>query len=325
MPRNASGTYTLPSGNPVVTGTVIQSSWANNTLSDVGNELTNSLSRSGAGGMTGAFRAADGSSSVPAISWGNETNTGFYRAGSADTRLIIASTEVQKWLATGSTISGTFSVSGTTTLASLTASKAVFTDASKNLTSSGTLGVDQGGTGAVTLTGVLKGNGTSAFTAAVAGTDFLAPPSGTAILKANSGGALANAVAGTDYVSPTGTETLTNKIISGGVFNDGYTEETVTANTGTSYTISLANGTVQILTLTGNCTYTFPTATAGQSFLLVQKQDGTGSRTATWPAAVKWPASTAPTLTSTASKADVFAFTADGTNWYGRVIGQNYL
>lgn len=53
------------------------------------------------------------------------------------------------------------------------------------------------------ITGVLKGNGT-AISAATAGTDYLAPPSGTAILKANSGGALANASAGTDYVAPGG-------------------------------------------------------------------------------------------------------------------------
>ena len=53
------------------------------------------------------------------------------------------------------------------------------------------------------ITGVLKGNGT-AISAATAGTDYLAPPSGTAILKANSGGALANATAGTDYVAPSG-------------------------------------------------------------------------------------------------------------------------
>ena len=82
---------------------------------------------------------------------------------------------------------------------------------------------------------------------------------------------------------------------------------------------------MQKLTLTGNCTYTFPTATAGQSFILYQLQDATGSRTVSWPASVKWPSGTAPTLTSTASKADIFAFTADGTNWLGRTIGQAYL
>jgi hypothetical protein len=46
---------------------------------------------------------------------------------------------------------------------SLTASKPVFTNASKNLVSTGTLGVDQGGTGLNTLTAnnVVLGNGTS--------------------------------------------------------------------------------------------------------------------------------------------------------------------
>ena len=126
-------------------------------------------------------------------------------------------------------------------------------------------------------------------------------------------------------VSTDNAVTMTNKTIEAGTFTNGYTEEVGTANTSTAYTIDLANGSIQNLTLTGTCTYTFPTATAGKSFLLIQKQDGTGSRTVTWPAAVNWPSSTAPTLTATASKADVFAFTADGTNWYGRTIGQLYL
>lgn len=115
------------------------------------------------------------------------------------------------------------------------------------------------------------------------------------------------------------TKTFTNPTVT------NYTETAYTFNTSTAATISLSNGTVQIATLTGNCTYTFPTAAAGKSFFLIQKQDGTGSRTATWPAAVKWPFSVTPTLTSTASKADIFAFTSDGTYWYGRTVGQTYL
>jgi hypothetical protein len=131
--------------------------------------------------------------------------------------------------------------------------------------------------------------------------------------------------AGTGDVTQTGTQTLTNKTIEAGTFTNGYTEETVTANTSTAYTIDLANGTVQYLTLTGNCTYTFPTPVAGKSFTLIQKQDGTGGRTVTWPASVDWPGATAPTLTATASKADKFVFTAiDGSNWLGSVAGQNY-
>ena len=128
----------------------------------------------------------------------------------------------------------------------------------------------------------------------------------------------------TSLATLTGAQTLTNKTVEAGVFTNGYTEEVATANTSTAYTIDLANGTVQILTLTGNCTYTFPTATAGKSFILIQKQDGTGSRTVTWPAAVKWPGGTAPTITSTASRQDKYIFTADGTNFYGSNAGQNY-
>ena len=44
-----------------------------------------------------------------------------------------------------------------------------------SLTLGSALPVASGGSGAATLTGVLKGNGTSAFTAATAGTDFVAP------------------------------------------------------------------------------------------------------------------------------------------------------
>jgi len=121
-----------------------------------------------------------------------------------------------------------------------------------------------------------------------------------------------------------GTETLTNKTVEAGTFTNGYTEEVATANTGTTYTIDLAGGSVQILTLTGNCTFTFPTATAGQSFILLLKQDGTGGRTVTWPASVEWPGGTAPTITSTASKMDKLVFTAADSNWYGSVAGQSY-
>ena len=53
MARNGSGTYSLPAGNPVVTATTIASSWANTTLTDVANALTQSLSKDGQTAMTG--------------------------------------------------------------------------------------------------------------------------------------------------------------------------------------------------------------------------------------------------------------------------------
>jgi len=47
MARNGSGTYTLPAGNQVTTGTTISSTWANNTLNDIGNAMTASLAYDG--------------------------------------------------------------------------------------------------------------------------------------------------------------------------------------------------------------------------------------------------------------------------------------
>lgn len=119
--------------------------------------------------------------------------------------------------------------------------------------------------------------------------------------------------------TPVFSSTLTNPTVT------NYTETPYTANSSTAITLDLTNGTVQIITLTGNCTFTFPTATAGKGFTLLLKQDATGSRTVTWPASVKWPASTAPTITSTASKGDKYVFVGDGTYWWGSNAGQNYL
>ena len=47
MSRNGSGVYTLPAGNPVVTGTTISTTWANNTLNDIATALTGSLAAAG--------------------------------------------------------------------------------------------------------------------------------------------------------------------------------------------------------------------------------------------------------------------------------------
>jgi hypothetical protein len=66
-----------------------------------------------------------------------------------------------------------------------------------------------------------------------------------------------------------------------------------------------------------------PTAVAGKSFILFLRQDATGSRAVTW-STVYWPGDTAPTITTTASKQDIFSFFSDGTKWYGTTVGQNY-
>lgn len=150
MSRNSSGNYTLPAGNPVVSGSVISSVWANDTMNDIATALTDSLSRSGKGGMTAAFRSIDGVVATPGISFNNETGSGFYRAAAGDVRLAILGADILKWTAAGiavtgnATVSGTFGVTGNTTF-------------------SGTLGV----TGNTTLGGTLGVDGAATFSSDV--------------------------------------------------------------------------------------------------------------------------------------------------------------
>lgn len=81
--------------------------------------------------------------------------------------------------------------------------------------------------------------------------------------------------------------------------------------------VDWANGATQSVTLgaTGR-TVTFANPVAGQVYRLIIKQDATGSRTiTTWPT-IKWADGTAPTLTTTASKADIVTLLYDGANYY---------
>lgn len=96
-----------------------------------------------------------------------------------------------------------------------------------------------------------------------------------------------------------------------------YFTETDNGNSGTSDTIDWGASNKQKSTLTGNCTFVFTAPTGPCSLILKLVQDGTGSRTVTWPANVKWPAGTAPTLTTTAGRVDIITFYYDGTNYYG--------
>jgi hypothetical protein len=95
-------------------------------------------------------------------------------------------------------------------------------------------------------------------------------------------------------------------------------------NSGTA--VTLQNPTVyplQNVTLNGAApVLTLPNAYAGAQLTVVCRQDGTGGRVGTFAAAsgdsVKWPAATAPTLTTTANTVDVIRFTCAVTKtWLG--------
>lgn len=106
------------------------------------------------------------------------------------------------------------------------------------------------------------------------------------------------------------------KSVNFGAFT-AYFTETDNGNSSTSDTIDWTVSNKQKSTLTGNCTFTFTAPPGPCNLVLKLVQDGTGSRTVTWPAAVKWPGGVAPTLTTTASRVDVITFYYDGTNYLG--------
>jgi hypothetical protein len=111
MPRNLNGTYTLVSGNPVVTGTVTSSDWANTTMPDLGSEITDSLSRTGKGGMLAPVRGVNGSAAVPAHSFTDFVQSGMYMAGAGDLRMAVTGVNKLRLLA-GDTRPQYWSVSG---------------------------------------------------------------------------------------------------------------------------------------------------------------------------------------------------------------------
>lgn len=79
-----------------------------------------------------------------------------------------------------------------------------------------------------------------------------------------------------------------------------------------------------VVTLGGNRTFTFSNGKAGHTYSLVITQDGTGSRTVTWPSSVKWAGGSAPTLTSTAGKSDRITLYFDGTYYLDQDITKNH-
>jgi hypothetical protein len=98
----------------------------------------------------------------------------------------------------------------------------------------------------------------------------------------------------------------------------------------TAFTVDMANGWTQNVTLKHNVTFTFsltvPGSASGRLLTLILTQDATGGRTVTWPSSVKWPQDGAPTLDTTLSTVSILQFITlnGGSRWYGSFIGTRY-
>jgi hypothetical protein len=93
---------------------------------------------------------------------------------------------------------------------------------------------------------------------------------------------------------------------------------------GTTATLDFADGNAQVLDLgdaTGTVVLTMSNAVSGGVYL-VKVIQGATARAITWPAAVKWNAATAPTLTATDDGVDLFRFHGVGSDLFGETIAQ---
>jgi hypothetical protein len=182
MSRNGSGTYSLPAGNPVVTGTTISSTWANNTLTDIATALTGSLAADGQTTATGNLKM------------GNNRITGLADGIAAtDAATVNQVPSAALFLLKASNLSDV--ANATTSRTNLVAAKSGANSDITSITGLTTpLTVAQGGIGAATLTAnnVLLGNGTSA-------PQFVAPSTSGNVLTSN-GTTWTSASAPTNYV-----------------------------------------------------------------------------------------------------------------------------
>lgn len=145
------------------------------------------------------------------------------------------------------------------------------------------------------------------------------------------------AVEGVDVVTTSTTQTLTNKTLTAPTIAastmSGSHEVTGriytnldTLTDGATITVDFSLGNKFTVTLGGNRTIAFSNDVAGQVIAIRLKQDGTGSRTITWPAGISWAGGSAPTLTATANKADwiMIVPTTAGSAYDGAVLSQNH-
>ena len=124
---------------------------------------------------------------------------------------------------------------------------------------------------------------------------------------------------------PTADRTITLPDATGNVIIDSKAQEFTKTQNFNATTLTdastiawdVSSNQVTSVELGGNRTFGAPTNQVdGGVYVLMVKQDSTGSRTGTWNAVFKWAAGRTPTLTTAASAKDIFTFLSDGTNLY---------
>lgn len=180
MSFNGSGTYVPPAGQPVATGTVIQSVVFNTLVTDIGNTFNNVLPRDGQASMSGQLKLIDGTSSVPGIAFNSEASSGIFRPASGMLALVAAGVEGIRINSSGRVLIGSTVDDATNKLQVTGATKFV-----------GPLAVS----GALNLSGALTAGATAAFTGAVTAPTFVGALTGNATTATNAVAATSATVA----------------------------------------------------------------------------------------------------------------------------------
>jgi len=168
------------------------------------------------------------------------------------------------------------------------------------------------------------GDNSCSWVAAPSGT-----PEGTAILSTGETG-------GTKYLREDGDGTCSWQAVAGGGLSNivedttpelggeldcgahsiGFTAQSATGD-GTT-TIDWGAGNVFNFQFQDTLSETFTfTAPSNPGVFVLKLSQGLGGELATWPASVKWPGGTAPTLSTGSGNVDIVRFYYDGTNYYG--------
>ncbi len=102
-----------------------------------------------------------------------------------------------------------------------------------------------------------------------------------------------------------------------------FNDQSLTSGTSIAWNANTAQ--VAYLSLAHNGTMANPTNHKAGGVYIMRVTQASSPKTLAWSTGYKWPANTAPVMTSTASAVDIFTFTSDGTYMYGSYSGsQNY-
>lgn len=142
-------------------------------------------------------------------------------------------------------------------------------------------------------------------------------------LPVASGGTGVTTSTGTNNAVLSDSPTLTTPNVTNPTVTN-YVETLYAPAAGSSFTVSLANGTVQRFTTNANTTITLPASVAGKSFVIIVQYGGVHTLTWAGGSTLKWAYGITPTPTSVNGKIDMFTFFQDGTNTYGSIFGQNF-